>query len=288
MSPRSFFVLLWPFLLGKVSSGELTGENAYFSSLQQQAGPLPEPKKLWGKREFPEDYLHGYEVDLDHDGGKEYIIRQKKGDSGNYEYHIYRFTDGEWDDIGWFDGRDFLLIKREGWLDDIIALESGEVRTLVQFNGQRYSRVRRVEEKEGEVKVTELFPAPEIPPPGEASDGWVSPIVGTWASVFGHIGPRYMVSVTINEDGTYHRVSVYLIQSEEAQSEESGYEVVGAKLERHETGKIDLRTGMEILPPGKRSLSLRSIHWRVEKGQLCWSKYMGDMGGEGVAYSRIE
>lgn len=202
--------------------------------------------------------------------------------------------DGEWELAARFTG-EFQLVKRaKDWPDDIVAskvdaVSGGKKVTAMKFAGMGYLDVWELLEDRNGSKVTRVSPNPEVPPPlGEVGD-WVSPMVGDWVSIIhlGADGPTDITTVTIEEGGTYHLVAIGMIPSEKSRGDQDQYDPVGAELKRYETGRIDLRTGREILPAGTRDITMRSISWGVLDGRLHWYMDMGTMGGQGVTYSPV-
>ncbi len=278
----------------------MTGASApaWFSSEGRPTIELPTESKeafAFGDLHLTEGTAEwrGFEVDLDRDGENEVIVRDKR--KGKIPRHrIIRKFDGEWEWIGWLDGEFSLFRQTEGWMDDIVATvpkgkSGGKTITTMKFNGLRYREIMKSEEDGRDRRVFRLSPDPVVPPPGEAA-GWVSPLVGAWADMIhmGREGPVCITTVSINPDGCYHAVWIGIVPSEESRKDGAPYEPVGADLERHETGRIDLRTGREILPPGRRSVTMRSIHWEVIDGKLHWKMDMGTMGGQGVTYNPVD
>ena len=235
----------------------------------------------------------GFALDLDRDGQSELIARGDKGGEFPYFWVVRKF-DGEWELIGRFTGEFKLFEREDGWMDDIVATVSntksgGETITTMKFNGLDYREVWQVEDDGRERKATRLAPDPVVPPAGDAGE-WESPLVGAWADMLhlGGDGPSHIRTVSINRDGVYHMLEVELDPGEYPRKEGAPYAPVGAELKSHETGRIDLRTGREILPRQRRSATMRSIHWEVREGQLHWIMDMGTMGGQGVTYCPVD
>lgn len=231
----------------------------------------------------------GFELDLDRDGTNEAILRSV-GKNGQPRHQILRRFDGEWEWIGGVNGEFSLVRQAEGWMDDIVAVEMPtKVTATLKFDGVRYMETRREEQEGGELKTTIVAPDPFVPPPpGVEFD---SPLVGKWVSVSSSggagDGPGQIVVITINEKGICHQVRIDVVPSEESRGDGMAYEAVAAELQGHESSRIDLRTGREILAPDRRDASFRSVHWKVVDGQLHWQMDMGTMGGQGMTYSRV-
>jgi hypothetical protein len=287
-------LLIFAGMAASAAADKVLKDPAWFSSNGRPVIELPVESKqafAYGDSQAIEGgkEWRGFEVDLDHDGVKEEIVRAT-GRDGRLRHDVLRKFEGEWEWIGWFNGEFSLVRQAEGWLDDIVAVEgksdTTKIDTILKFNGLRYTSTLQVEERNGKRTSSRLAPDPFVPPaPGEEFE---SPLVGKWASMsyFGD-GPAEIVAITICEDGTYHEVRVGIVPSEESREEGRSYEAVGAELMRHESGNIDLRTGRDILPAAARSATLRSIHWQVIDGELHWDMDMGTMGGQGTAYSRV-
>ena len=54
-----------------------------------------------------------------------------------------------------------------------------------------------------------------------------------------------------------------------------------------EQGGYGLKTGQEKISEADRKLSVESVTWTVEGGELHWEMDMGNMGGQGMTYSRV-
>lgn len=113
-----------------------------------------------------------------------------------------------------------------------------------------------------------------------------SPLVGQWAGILGFPGPTKITTITINEDGTYHWLDIEIDPGETDLEDPTSYLPDGADV-RHSKGWIDLDTGEERISEADRNLSVESVTWSVEDGELHWNMDMGNMGGQGMKYSRV-
>lgn len=275
-------------------------KTAWFSSSNEKVVPIPGADDLRKsyvatELELGPGIIEGFEVDLDRNGINERIIRTT-GKDGRQPFHqVLFFVDGEWELAARFTG-EFLLVKRAvDWPDDILvskvdAVSGGKKVTAMKFAGMGYLDVWELLEDPKGSKVTRVSADPEVPPPFGVVGDWVSPMVGDWVSIIhlGADGPTDITTVTIEEEGAYHLVAIGMIPSEKSRGDQDQYDPVGAELKRYETGRIDLRTGREILPLGRRNEGVRSISWGVLDGKLHWYMDMGTMGGEGVTYSPVD
>ena len=94
--------------------------------------------------------------------------------------------------------------------------------------------------------------------------------------------------VQINEDGTFHQLDIdtNIDRSKEVEGEDDqSYFPVGVELTNHETGTIDLTTGEQL---GTKTDTEGGVTWSVRDDQLFWERDMGEMGGQGVDFRRLE
>lgn len=115
-----------------------------------------------------------------------------------------------------------------------------------------------------------------------------SPLIGHWSSIVtvGRAGPAEITTITINEDGTYHWLDIEIAAGETNMDDPDSYLPNGAELD-HSTGWVDLETGKERISNADRKLSAKSVTWAVKQGKLHWYMDMGNMGGQGMIYSRV-
>ncbi|MBN8458456.1 MAG: hypothetical protein J0M04_11530 [Verrucomicrobia bacterium] len=127
---------------------------------------------------------------------------------------------------------------------------------------------------------------PKTTPPKETQ----SDLIGHWTSIveLGRPGPAQITTITINRDGTYHRLEIDISSGKNyVEDHPESYSPDGAEL-RHSTGWINLKTGKERVSDADRKLSLESVTWTVKNDELHQTVDLGNMGGESMTYSRVE
>ena len=116
----------------------------------------------------------------------------------------------------------------------------------------------------------------------------VSKLVGNWSLVLdmGGEGPTHIHAISIKKDGAYYWVATTL-RPKKFKGEDDEYHpydpqnVADVRIEK---GKIDLRTGNQVVAKEDRDLSVISVTWTVKNGRLKWD--MGGMGGQGMTFFR--
>ena len=92
----------------------------------------------------PPAQYSGFSLDLNEDKSPEYFIRSSLGGSGGPHYFIYAKRDGEWQNIGDFQGGFHLLKPQDGW-NTIIGFSrgGGDSFAMVRFDfrGSRYEEI---------------------------------------------------------------------------------------------------------------------------------------------------